>query len=296
MNTTDTNKSEKDKTKRIQRRALNNSLYILIPVLLFLMGWSIVRQHNQLERFHRLSDDKSALVMELTNLKADYQMVRSLKEDYEDEMQTQQNRIDQMIREIRFKSDDIEKYQSEISGLQLQLKEYLERVDSLESTLEDKDRRNRKTVARLRRDRDSLAEKIKSASKLNAYNVEIRTLNRREKTTKHPDRVAKVNICLTLGANVFVESGYKNIYLRILQPDESLLYDSPDDLFRANGRELAYTGKVNVNYENVKTRVCIKWKNIQAELEEGLYYVNLYTDGYEIGSRAFLLEKKFLFI
>ena len=110
-----------------------------------------------------------------------------------------------------------------------------------------------------------------------------------------PNRVDKVNICFTLSENVFLEKGSKNLYLRILRPDERLIYASEEDLFKANDQELGYTGKVNIDYENTDTRVCLTWSNIEEDLDEGLYYVNIYTDGYEIGSRSFLLVKGFLF-
>jgi hypothetical protein len=255
----------------------------------------MVSEHKQIEKIGNLNQEKSTLVQELSNLKRDYQLVKSLEKDYKEQVTEDQDHIDRLIREVKFKSDDIDKYRAEISGLQKKLENYITRADSLESTLEAKEKRSSEQIHDLTIARDRLASKIKQASRLNAYNLDIRVENKRGKRTVKPNRVDRVSICFTLGENIFVNDGYKNLYLRIIRPDERLIYFSEEDLFMANGQELAYTGSAMVDYENVDTRVCFKWKNINLDLIEGLYYVNIYTDGYEIGSRSFLLDKGFLF-
>ena len=299
MKSNEFNEIERDNTMKISTKTMNYITYILIVVLVALLAWSSVSEriseHKQIKRINNLNQEKSTLVQELSNLKRDYQMVKSLEKEQEEQITEDQNRIDQLIREVKFKSDDIEAYRAEVSGLQKKLETYLTTVDSLEITLEIQEKTSREKIDSLVSVRDSLAGMIKQTSRLHAYNLDVRVENRRGKLTIRPNQVDKVNICFTLAENIFLEKGKKNLYLRILRPDERLIYKSKDYLFIDNDQELAYTGKVDVNYENVDTRVCITWANIEEDLEEGLYYVNVYTDGYEIGSRSFLLDKGFLF-
>jgi chromosome segregation ATPase len=288
-------KLPKEHTMKTSTRTFNLITYILLAVLVFLLIWSMFSEHKQLERINSLNQEKSTLVQELSNLKRDYQMVKSLEEDYEEQIEEDQNRIDRLIREVKFKSNNIEEYRTEISGLQQKLENYLLLVDSMKTTMQEQTKESRDKIADLLAARDSLASKIKKASRLHAYSLDVMVENKRGKRTMKPNRVQRVRICFTLAQNIFLEEGNKNIYLRILRPDERLIYASPTDLFEANGQELGYTAKAKVDYENVDTRVCITWENIKGDLDEGLYYVNIYTDGYEIGSRSFLLDKGFLF-
>ena len=291
METYEPSNFEKNYTRKYSWRILNYITYLLLPVLAILLMWSIVSQQKKTDELNRINQEKSTLLMEFKNLNEDYQMVKTWNKDYEEQITEHQNHIDRLIREIRFKSDDIEEYRQEMAGLRSKLNNYILRVDSLETSAEQ----SQEVVEILVNSRDSLVRKIQKASRLNAYNLEIRTENKRKKKTNNPKRVKRVNICFTLAENIFIESGDRDIYLRILRPDERLIYASEDDLFNANGQDLAYTGKVSVNYENTDTRVCILWKNISADLTEGLYYVNIYADGREIGSRSFLLKNGFLF-
>jgi hypothetical protein len=295
MTISERKKIERDNTMKISSRTMNYLPYILIVILTALLVWSMVSEHNQIAKISNLNQEKSTLVQELSNLKRDYQLVKSHEKDYEEQVLEDQDRIDRLIREVKFKSDDIDKYRTEISILQKKLENYLTRVDSLESTMEAKEQRSREQIRELTISRDRLASKIKQASRLNVYSLDIRVENKRGKRTVNPNRVDRVSICFTLGKNIFVNAGHKNLYLRIIRPDERLIYSSEEDIFMANGQELAYTGSAMVDYENVDTRVCFDWKNINMDLNEGLYYVNIYTDGYEIGSRSFLLDKRFLF-
>ncbi len=295
MTSNEFNEIGRDNKMKISTKTMNNISYILNMVLVGLLVWSMVSEHKQINRISNLNQEKSTLVQELSNLKRDFQMVKSLKKEKEEQMTEDQNRIDQLIREVKFKSDNIEAYRAEVSGLQKKLETYLTTVDSLETTLEIQEKTSLDRIDSLVSFRDSLTGMIKQASRLHAYSLDVRVENTKGKRTIRPNRVDKVNICFTLAENVFLEKGKKNLYLRILRPDERLIYTSKDHLFIANDQELAYTGKVDFNYENVDTRVCITWANMEEDLEEGLYYVNVYTDGYEIGSRSFLLDKGFLF-
>jgi hypothetical protein len=289
---------DKDFTRRQISRVLNYILYLLIPLLAFLLLWSLLKHQKKIEELTSVNEEKASLVQEFTRLKEDYRLVKSWNEDYEEQITQDQDHIERLIREVRFKSDDIkeyrddiEKYRDEIALLRDKLNQYLHAVDSLETTIQH----GREMAETLESSRDSLVRKIKKASHLNAYNLDIRTENKRKKETRNPKRVDQVNICFTLAENIFIESGAKDIFMRILRPDERLIYASKNDLFTANGQELGYTAKVSVNYENTDTRVCILWQNVNTDLTEGLYYVNLYADGREITSRSFLLEKGFLF-
>ena len=287
---------EKNYIKRYAGRITNYITYLLLPVLVILLMWSMISHHKKIEELSRINQEKSTLLKEFENLKKDYQLVKTWNEDYEEQDYEQQivenqNHIDRLIREIRFESDNIEEYRQEMDSLRVKLKNYIKMADSLETSA----RNSHEMAEVLLNSRDSLVRKIQSASRLNAYNLDIRTENKRMKETNNPKHVDKVNICFTLAENIFIQSGQRDIYLRILRPDEQLIYASEDDLFNENGNELAYTGKVSVDYDNTDTRVCILWKNIGADLTEGLYYVNIYADGREIGLRSFLLKNGFLF-
>jgi hypothetical protein len=285
----------KDSRGPSQQRWNNLIILTLSLLIILIIGLSIFIQNKQLKRITRVNQEKTTLVQEFTKLKESYKAVESWNKDYKDLIAKDKKRIDQLIREVKFKTEDIEGYRLEKSKLQNKLNDYLKLVDSLEITLNQNDKESSEMISVLKDSRDSLLQKIEKASHLNCYNIDVTIENKREKATKDPGRVDKIGVRFKLGENIFISPGLKEVYLRLIRPDDSVIYSSEKDLFTSEGKELVYTEKTSVQYDNKDTWVDITWRDPGVELIEGFYYVTLFVDGYEIGSQSFRLEKRFLF-
>ena len=116
-------------------------------------------------------------------------------------------------------------------------------------------------------------------------------LNQRSKTTKFAKRTDKIRIYFVLSTNVTTKRGAKNIYARIMRPDQLLMSKSENNLFQFEDLKIQYSAMREVIYEGQELPVAIFWDNIDEPLlMPGEYTVNLFADGNEIGETTFSIK------
>lgn len=150
----------------------------------------------------------------------------------------------------------------------------------------------------LSRDKEELIEKVNSAAVLNAYNLNVSTVrftgSGRERETDKASKIERVKICFTLGANPLVEDGIKTVYTRILRPDGVVVTQKAggDYSFEFNGKQMEYTVKKEVNYEQKDIDLCLYWdkKSKEEDAMLGVYNVFVYYENFEIGKSSFELR------
>ena len=116
-------------------------------------------------------------------------------------------------------------------------------------------------------------------------------LNQRSKATKFAKRTEKIRIYFVLSKNVTTKRGAKNIYARIMRPDQLLMSKSADNLFQFEDLKIQYSAVREVNYEGQELPVAVFWDNTnEPPLMPGEYIVNLFADGNEIGETTFTIK------
>ncbi len=185
---------------------------------------------------------------------------------------------------------------------------YVHQLDSLYTVnreLKEENEKIRQQYAReqdltreLSKDKEDLIEKVNNAAVLNAYNLEVKTVrltgSGRERETDKSNKVERVKICFTLGANPLVEKGIKTVYARIIRPDGVVVTQKVggDYSFMFNGKQMEYTVKKEVNYEQKDMDLCLWWdkKSKEEAAMVGVYNVFVYYDEFEIGKSSFELR------
>ena len=119
-------------------------------------------------------------------------------------------------------------------------------------------------------------------------------LNKRGKEDNKIDRITKIRVDFTIRKNAIAKSGPKMIYLRILRPDKIVLGSSEPGVFQIKDGELPFSAKREIIYENDDIPVSIFWDN-NGDLISGLYQVELYSEGKNIGNAEFALKEGRLF-
>jgi len=110
-------------------------------------------------------------------------------------------------------------------------------------------------------------------------------LNSRGKETRFAKKAETIRISFVLGANITSKRGAKNIYARIMRPDQLLMTKSPNDLFQFEDLKIAFSAVREVNYEGQDLPVNIFWDNAgESELMLGTYSIDLFADGNNIGT------------
>ena len=99
----------------------------------------------------------------------------------------------------------------------------------------------------------------------------------------------KIKVCFTIRENAITQAGKKDIFLRIIRPDDIVVTSSTSELFDANGEKLVYSAKRQLEYDNKDIDMCIYWERAE-ELIPGTYLAELYCENSLIGSTSFVLE------
>ena len=286
---------------------------ILIPLILvilaliggiaYLMG--NLEQQKQVNRdMQELAElDKQEMENEYERFALQYsEMKTQINNDSIVEQLTQeQMKTQKLLEELKkVKANDareITRLKKELATVREVLRSYIIQVDSLnrlnESLKQENSRVNavlqerNSQIAGLSNEKASLSEKVAIAAQLDATNISLSLLNKRDKPTKKLKDTKKMQVNFTITKNVTASNGHRIIYVRIQNPGGNTL--SGGGSFAYENRNLEYSMKKTIEYTGEEVSVATFW-NVSQMLEGGQYRVSIFADGNMIGSRTFNFE------
>ncbi len=269
----------------------------VVSILLAIKLYTDTRAHSENMQF--VETEKGKLEAELNELIIEYDSLKSKNDSLSGQLTAEQDKIRQLLKADASNATKIKMYQRELETLRKVMRSYIVQIDSLNTRNRELTEENiqvRKNLQKVSTDletvtkeKDELSSTVKIAQKLDAKEIVIEGLNKNSKPTERVKRVAKIRVCFTLRQNNIAIAGKKMIYLRITRPDEVVLSSPEAGTFEFGGQSLVYSSKREVEYENVDIDMCIYWDATE-ELIEGTYFINLYSEGYEIGTSSFVLK------
>ena len=285
-------------------------LILLILVILALMGglaylFKNLEEQKQVNRdMQELAElDKQEMENEYERFALQYsEMKTQINNDSIVEQLTQeQMKTQKLLEELKkVKADDareITRLKKELATVREVLRSYIIQVDSLnrlnESLKQENSRVNavleerNSQIAGLSSEKASLSEKVAIAAQLDATNISLSLLNKRDKPTKKLKDTKKMQVNFTITKNVTASNGHRTIYVRIQNPGGNTL--SGGGSFAYENRNLEYSMKKTIEYTGEEVSVATFW-NVSQMLEGGQYRVSIFADGNMIGSRTFNFE------
>lgn len=287
-----------------------NVLYGILGLLVVVLGVAIYLLIDTRKNLNLVSSDlaekteyfrieRDSLERELRKIYVQYDSLETDNVDLQIEMKEQQQKIDKLI---AIQADDaykIKMYRNEMETLRSVLRSYIVQIDSLnmknqELMAENKQLRNSEMrlaseKEQLEKDKSQLEELKNLATTLQASEINLVLLNRRDNETRRIRSAEKARVDLLLRANKVTTPGEKTIYLRIIRPDEVLLGSPELEMIDLDGEQIPASASRIVNYENEDLPVSIFWTN-DGELVPGEHTVELYAEGKQIGSASFVLK------
>lgn len=292
----------------------NNTLIILIVVLLAalaLLAWLYLstraRLGNMIEEKEgqriELQHELDSLISEHNNIKLEYGSLS-------DSLSSKDSIIQANALEIRKLLDtqyEFYKVKKKLDKLRTISQGYLKQMDSLYTVNRELKQENeqirssyqkeQQKSSSLLKDKEALTEKVSNAAVIKAYKitgVAVRGNGDKERETDKAKRTEKVKVCFTLSENPLLSAGRKDVYVRIAQPDKTILARGKGDEYSFNykGEILQYSAKETVNYQNKAIDLCLYWINRSTKdnLPAGVYVVTVYADDFEIGQTTFELR------
>lgn len=141
-----------------------------------------------------------------------------------------------------------------------------------------------------------LNEKVTLASALRAENIAVNAVTAKGKEREGGNykarRIDKLKVNFVLGPNAIAKQDRKEIFMRILDPNGAVLSDmaTGSGAFVYNGREMIYSSKEAVNFNNTRQSVDIMYGRGGVPLQDGKYTVELYSEGFKIGQGDFTVK------
>ncbi len=300
MDNINTDKNQIARMKRNNIVVIVLSVILLIVVVLFFLQ---KREHNLI-----LSDikaEKDSIQIELTQISASYDSLRTENDTINEQLLIAQTKVKDLLIEVeqtkKVSYQTISNYQNQVNTLRGIMRDYVVQVDSLNrknqelmaENLEVKEQYKRVETEnqQLSQDKEKLQQNLQRAAQLEARELLAEPLNDRSKETKFAKRTEKIRIYFVLSKNVTAKRGAKNIYARIMRPDQLLMTKSPNDLFQFEDVKIPFSAMREVNYEGQELPVAIFWDNAgEPELMAGTYTIDLFADGNVIGETTFEIK------
>ena len=152
------------------------------------------------------------------------------------------------------------------------------------------------TVAVVASQNQELSTKVTRAAALKAQNIKVLAVVNNKGKTKEDDeykakRLEKIKLLYALADNPITEEEPKDVFIRVLDPDGAVISDMANGsgTFNANGNEMVYTVKQTVDYDRNGKNVELLYTR-GTPYRPGKYTVELYSEGFKIGSGGFAVR------
>ncbi len=269
----------------------------VVSILLAIKLYTDTRAHSENMQF--VEAEKGKLEGELNGLIFEYDSLKTFNDSLSGQLTAEQDKIRQLLKTDASNATKIKMYQRELETLRSVMRSYIVQIDSLntrnreltEENIQVRENLNRVStdLETVSKEKEELSSTVKIAQKLDAKDILVEGLNKNSKPTERIKKIAKIRACFTLRQNNIAIPGKKMVYLRIARPDEVILSSPEAGTFDFGGQSLVYSSKREVEYENADIDMCIYWDATE-ELVEGTYFINLYAEGYEIGSSSLTIK------
>jgi len=315
------NTSEKNPSEKKDNRKL--WIIGLLVALLCLNGVLLYMQHQKTQQVDQLTEDIKVKDSELEN---QIKVYEALKVDFErqsKELQTMGLANDsleariasvnadllklQSFRNTGFSTADRRRYEQRAANLERQIKQRDQEIARLKQDNEVLYGENTQlkntqnilsdTISTLKSNNQNLSEKVAIASRLQAEKINVNILNKRGKEKDDDDleyrarQVDRIKVTFNIAKNDVATKETKEIMMRLIEPDGSALFNlaTGSGTFMVNGEETYYTAKRDIVFDNSQQAVTFVYSK-GAEYKRGQHTVELYADGFVIGTTTFTLK------
>ena len=293
--------SELDYLQKEKNRRNNIIVVILSVILVVVIVLFFIQRSEHKSALTGLKAEKDSIQSELAQIATSYDSLRTENDTINGQLFMAQEKVRDLMLEIeqtkRVSVQKINEYQKQVNTMRGIMRDFVTQIDSLnrrnqqllEENTQVKEQYKQAEIKneQLSQEKDKLEKNLQRAAQLEVRELIAEGMNSRNKETKFANRTDKIRISFVLNSNITAKRGPKNIYVRIMRPDQLLLSKSPGDLFQFEDLKIQYSAMREVNYEGMDLPVAIYWDNAgESPLMIGTYTIDLFADGNNIGTTS----------
>lgn len=290
---------------------------IVIIVITILLGtnglllWQFFDKKNSLDLANQTivttTAEKDALQVQLNQFKAEYEKIKSENAGLQNQLSEKDEEIKAKVAEIQTLirlggPSQIAKAKAELAKLKEMNDIYSANIDSLKMITVQLQQENQSLSSNLSQEMSKnenlsaensrLYSKVTAGSVLKAENIvtqglRYRTTGKQILTVK-AKQVQTIRTQFDLAENKVIDRGRVDIYVRVTGPD-GMVMSVDKETFKAGGKDLSYTVKESVEYNNTSTPVQVMWAK-GSEFVQGKYKIDIYHLGQQIGTSEIELK------
>jgi len=252
---------------------------------------------NTYQELSLINDELNQKIEEIEKLGGDVSELKQVREEMEQEMSQLQESSDIAWARYNKIKNKVEGYEEllimkdkEIAHLQtLNQALVTENTDlkTEKNQLED-------SISLIAKASNKLAEKVEVASRLTAENLAVYAVNDRGREREGEFRARQADqlkVEFNIGKNDVAPIEGKDIMIRIVEPEGNVVFDvaKGSGTFMINGKEEFYTQKQEILFDNTSQLLTFFYEK-GSEFVPGQHQVEVYTDGYMMGSKPFIVK------
>jgi cell division protein ZapB len=250
--------------------------------------------YSQLDSIGQEMDKKIVQIEQLGGNVEELTMIRDSLEQEKVDLLEARTRSNQQIRTLR---NRVEGYRELLVMKDAEIEE-LQKINQelVTENTELKTERNvlNQNLREAERTQEQLTEKVQIASRLEAENISVEALNSRGRAREDEFRarqIEKLQVKFNIAKNDVAPVSGKEILMRIIDDNDNVLFDVArgSGTFVLDGKETFYTAKQEILFDNTQQEVTFLYDK-GSEYLPGRYVMELYTDGYRMGSKSFRVK------
>ena len=283
-------------------------VWIFGILLISALGYIFYSYGINKENEEYLVQQKEEIVGELAQMELQYEGIKLSNDSLNTEMLDQQNRISSMrdsLDQMKAYPALLRKYKRLVNRMKKEKRQLFLLADSLDrvnqilvvqrDSAEMKLQQQTRMTERLASQNLDLAKAVEKGAILDVLNLKAEGVkvssSGKISSTSRVRRIDKIRVCMTLGKNKLAKVGYKNLYVRIATPDNTLLSPTTgDNTFVVDGEKMEFSAKTEIYYEQESLDVCIFVDRNQYKFVKGVYLVAVYAEGNFIGETEMMLK------
>lgn len=279
-------------------------LSVAFAVIVLVLGFLYFKQNNQYKGVvSELTIDKDNLASEFQDLMFEYDSLKPQSDSLLILLDQEQQKVLQLLEELETvkatNAAKIREYKKELTTMRSVLRHYVIKIDSLNQLNKALTEENEaykvqykevtEKVDVLVKEKEDLKETVERAAQLEATDIELETLNARNRRTKRLNKITRISIDFNLNKNITAPVGEKPIYIRITGPNDEVYFENENDVFLFENKKINYSCMRIVEYEGEAMPVTIFW-DINRYLFAGEYRFDIFADQNHIGFKTITIH------